>query len=258
MSQLHRGGAPKPNGPGRAADSARMRVASSSALAVLLALASGCGVVSQSRNAEGVRMYQQGNFQAALQKFQDALKSDPQNPDAYYNLGATYHRLAKLTGNSEDFRQAETYYNQALDHDGDHRDAYRGLAVMLVEEQRSNDAFKLIEGWANRNPSDPLPHIELARLYEEFGNREAAREQLISAVSLDPYNAQALAALGRVHELMGNHAQALADYERSLWQDRMQPEVAARVAALRSATSPDWVTSPDATRTVNTPPPVTR
>lgn len=218
----------------------------------------GCGIAAQGRNSEGVRLFQQGNYQAALEKFQNALNTDPQNADANYNLGATYHRLAKATGNKADFNQAEMYYNQALDRDPDHREAYRGLAVMLVEEERSNDAFKLLEGWANRNPSDPIPRIELARIYEEFGNREAAREHLISAVALDPYNAQALAALGRVHELMGNHAQALADYERSLWQDRLQPEVAARVAALRGAFGQQMLTAPDGTRTVNAAPPVTR
>lgn len=223
-----------------------------------LSALSGCGIAAQGRNTEGVRLFQQGNYQAALEKFQTALSSDPQNADAYYNLGATYHRLAKATGNKADFNQAEMYYNQALDQDADHREAYRGLAVMLVEEERSNDAFKLLEGWANRNPSDPVPRIELARIHEEFGNREAAREHLISAVSLDPYNAQALAALGRVHELLGNHAQALADYERSLWQDRLQPEVAARVAALRGAFGQQMLTAPDGTRTVNAAPPVTR
>ncbi|MHC4179312.1 MAG: tetratricopeptide repeat protein, partial [Planctomycetota bacterium] len=46
------------------------------------------------------------------------------------------------------------------------------------------------------------------------------------------------AALGKIREDMGEPAQALVDYERSLWYDRFQPQVASRIAALRSTTSP--------------------
>ena len=40
-------------------------------------------------------------------------------------------------------------------------------------------------------------------------------------------------------------AQALVDYERSLWHDRFQPQVASRIAALRATTSPSLsITNP--------------
>lgn len=221
----------------------------------------GCGVTSHGRNMEGVRMFQQGYYQGALQKFQDALYSDTNNPDSYYNLAATYHRMAQLPGaKAEDKDQAERYYNQALDRDPNHRDAYRGLAVLLAEQDRSKEAFRLLEGWVQRNPTLSNARIELARLHDEFGDRLAAKDQLLESLALEPYNSRALAALGRIHEQMGNTQQALVDYQRSLWHDRFQPEVSARVAALQSTlgggTRPPG-SAPD-TRTVTTPPPVTR
>lgn len=231
-------------------------------LAAVCALAlPGCGVTSHGRNMEGVRMFQQGYYQGALQKFQDALYSDANNPDSYYNLAATYHRLAQLPGGkSEDKEQAERYYNQALDRDPNHRDAYRGLAVLLAEGDRSKEAFRLMEGWVQRNPTLSNARIELARLHDEYGDRNAAKENLLEALALEPYNSRALAALGRIHEQMGNTQQALVDYQRSLWHDRFQPEVSARVAALQS-TLGGGVRPPGSapdTRTVTTPPPVTR
>ncbi len=212
------------------------------AVALLWSLV-GCGVVSQGRNAEGVRQYTQGDFQGALETFQKALYSDPENSDAYYNLAATFHRLGKLQGQPDWLKQAESYYNQALDRDPAHRDAYRGLAVLLTDDQRSQDAFRLLEGWVERTPLDPQARLELARLFEEFGNKEAAKEHLIQAVNIDPYNAQALAALGRIHEQLGNYGQALADYQRSLWYNRVQPELQARIAALQTAANPQWLTA---------------
>lgn len=222
---------------------------------------SGCGVASHGRNMEGVRLFQQGYYQGALQKFQDALYADTNNPDAYYNLAATYHRLGQLpTAKADEKQQAERYYNQALDRNPNHRDAYRGLAVLLAEQERSPEAFRLLDGWVQRNPTLADARIELARLHDEFGNRQAAKEQLLESLALDPYNSRSLAALGRIHEQMGNTQQALADYQRSLWHDRFQPEVAARIAALQSAVGGTGAPAASAagTRTVTAPPPVTR
>ncbi len=33
-------------------------------------------------------MYEQAYYQGALERFQQAIQTDPSNPDAYYNLGA--------------------------------------------------------------------------------------------------------------------------------------------------------------------------
>lgn len=235
-----------------------LRLVFASYLALALVTSVGCGLVAHGQNVEGVRLHQQGNYQAALVNFQQALTSDPNSEDAYYNLGATYHRLGKLYQRETDSDQAEGYYNQCLDHDPDHRECYRGLAVLLVEQGRSEEAFRLVEGWVDRSPSAAVPKIELARLFQEFGDRDAAKEHLVDALSVEPDNTQALAALGKIHEETGNYPQALADFQRSLAHDRFQPEVAARVAALQSALGPHPADLPGGTRIVNAPSPVIR
>lgn len=202
------------------------------------ALVTGCGgFASQGLNAEGVRLFEQAQYQQAIRQFQQAIYNDPNNADGYYNLAAAYHRLGTLNQNRIDLEQAENYYNQCLDRAPDHRECYRGLAVLLVEQQRAEEAFRLLEGWADRRSASPEPRIELARLYQEFGDREAAKAHLVDAVALAPNNARALAALGNLREQMGEHAQALANYRRSLMHDRFQPEVAARIASLQSSTA---------------------
>ncbi len=198
-------------------------------------------------------MYDQAYYQGAQQRFQQAIQADPSNPDGYYNLARTYHELGKLHGQKTDLQQAESYYHQCLDHDPNFADCYRGLAVLLVEEGRSGDAFKLMEGWSARNPSSSSPKIELARLYEESGNRDLAKHNLIEAVNVDPSNARALAALGKLREESGETQQALANYQRSLQLDPYQPQLASRIAALNTSTTAPIVTPPDGTRIVTTP-----
>jgi tetratricopeptide (TPR) repeat protein len=214
-------------------------------------------MISDGQNQQGVRMFEQAYYQGALDRFQQAIQTDPSNPDAYYNLARTHHQLGKLHNQPSELQQAESYYHQCLDHNPNHQDCYRGLAVLLAEQGRSSDAFKLIEGWVARSPGSPEPRIELARLYEEAGNREAAKNQLIDAVAVDPANARALAALGKLREAAGETAQAVANYQRSLAANPNQPQLASRVAALTTPAPPVF-TPPGGTRVVTAPAAVPR
>jgi tetratricopeptide (TPR) repeat protein len=211
-------------------------------LAAALVGLAGCGALNaQGRNAEGVRLFQQARYQEALKQFQEATYADQANADGYYNLAATYHRVGNLEHRKTDLDQAETYYNLCLDRDANHADCYRGLAVLLAEQGRKEEAFRLVEGWVQRQPRSAEAKVELARLNDEFGNRQVAKEQLIEALAVQPDNARALTALGKIREDAGDKAQALANYQRSLSHDNRQPEVAARLTALQG--SPTTVAS---------------
>lgn len=205
----------------------------------LVALASLCGgcnqMNSQALNAEGVRLYQLGNYQQAADNFQRAVASDPKGATSYYNLASSLHKTGKLAGRQADLAQAERLYNQCLEYDPNHAECYRGLAVLLSETGRQDASFRLLEGWASRSPQLADPRIELARLLEESSNTEQASARLVEALAIDPHNSRALTALGRLREVSGDRAQALANYQRSLSVNRFQPEIAARVAALQAA-----------------------
>jgi len=131
----------------------RSFVAAGLLLAGMLLGATGCGgVAAQGRNSEGVRLFQQARYQDAAKQFQEATYADPNNADGYYNLAATYHRIGRLEHRQADLNQAESYYNLCLDRNSNHTDGYRGLAVLLAEQGRKEEAFRLVEGWAQRQP----------------------------------------------------------------------------------------------------------
>lgn len=197
--------------------------------------ATGCRLVSQGQNTAGVRLYQQGQYQAAIHRFQQSIATDPLNSNSYYNLASTYHQMGKIEHRQDELDQAESFYNQCLDHDPNHVECYRALAVLLCEQGRQDDAQRLLEGWSQRNPNLAAPKVELARLSQEFGNLDKAKEQLIEAIAAEPDDRRARAALGALHEQTGDHAQALANYERSLAVNRFQPGIAARRDTLRTA-----------------------
>ena len=94
-----------------------------------------------------------------------------------------------------------------------------------------------LRNWVASNPQLADARIELARLHEEFGDLETAKQHLTEALQLDQHNSRAWNALGHLREQSGDYVQALANYQRSLDLNRFQPEIAERVAALNRTVS---------------------
>ena len=231
--------------------SACMRRIAAIGLVVVTGASVGCNNLnSQALNAEGVRLYQQGNYQQASVRFQEAIANDPGSSNGYYNLAASLHKAGALYNRPNDLRQAEVLYNQCLERAPSHAECYRGLAVLLSETGRQDEAFRLLSSWSSASSDSPDARIELARLYEETGRQSDAEASLVDALTIDPNNARALTALGRLRDQSGDYAQALSNYQRSLQINRFQPDVAARIATLNAAAGP--AATPIATGTSGT------
>ena len=184
--------------------------------------------VARQYNSDGIGVYSLGQYSTAQTLFQEAAVRNPQNPDIYYNLAASYHRQG-------DLGKAEYYYNQCLDHDPGHRKCYHALAVALLEQGRHDDAISLMEGWQDEMPYSPEAAVELAWVQRQTGDLETAQAQLQHALEISPRHPEATAALGEVYELQGRNDRALAMYGRSLRSNNPQPLVAGRMAYLRAA-----------------------
>jgi tetratricopeptide (TPR) repeat protein len=216
---------------------------------LLAVAASGCRMVSTGRNVDGVRYFQQGQYPVALQRFDAAMTIDPRNPDTYYNKGAIYHRTGLVNRDQNSLTQAESLYQQCLAYNPNHVDCHRGLAVLLTETGRVDQAFTLLKNWVGRSPQNAEARVELARLYEEYGDPRSAELALNDALAVDMGNWRAHAALGRLRESSGQLAQALQNYERALAINRFQPQLEQRIADLRGRVSPisSPATSPNPT-----------
>ncbi len=153
-------------------------------------------------------------------------------PDTFYNLASTYHRMGVAQKDAKLTEQAESLYNQCLDMSPNHAACYRGLAVLLVETNRSDKAFTLLKKWAGENPQLSDPRIELAKLHQEFNQNSIAEQMLDEVLAKDPNNAVAWSARGSLREKTGDLAQARQNYVQSLSLNSLQPEVYQRVAAL--------------------------
>lgn len=202
-------------------------------MAALCISAIGCNLGSQQSNFVGQQAFQNGNYLQALSRFQQAVAQNPNNPDANYNLAAVFYSMGKSQGNAQYLSQAEQLYRKAISLNGQHNEAHRGLAALLVETGREQFAFDLLDGWKQRSPNSADPLIELARLYQEYGDNQHATDLLADALKVDGSNIRALKAMGRVRETQGQSLLALDNYMRVLQIDGSQTDVAQQVALLQ-------------------------
>ncbi len=197
-------------------------------LAVILT-SSGCNVAANRQNSVGRQSYESGQYTQAINSFQRALNLSPKNADAWYNLASSYYQLGKQSQNQQWIDQSEQLFRQAIALNDQHVEAHRSLAALLVETDRQRNAFELVDDWRNRYPQSAEPLIEIARLYQEYGDNRRATDFLSDAVRLESGNVRALKALGHVREVQGQLNLAMENYNRALALDNSQYEVAQRV-----------------------------
>ncbi len=222
---------PLGTGLGQVGGPARLPRLVAAPIAIALLAMTGCHLAASGQNATGVRLFEQGQYSAALQQFQQVINTDPANADGYYNLARSQHELGKQRRDLQELTQAEALYNQCLDHDPNHLECHRALAVLLGETGRRDRAFALLKNWAARNPNSAEPRIELARLFQENNDPSSEKKHLEDAVEIDPTSARAWLALARHREQRGDLRQALQNYQQSLAHNNLQPLVAAQVSA---------------------------
>src|SRR5262245_11703293 len=94
----------------------------------LALFAAGCPPAAQQRvrlfNADGVYLYQAGEFPGARDCFQAAAELAPEDPSLRYNLGRCQERLGQVS-------EAEKTYRYCLRLSPDHPDCRHALAELL-------------------------------------------------------------------------------------------------------------------------------
>ncbi|MGC4005730.1 MAG: tetratricopeptide repeat protein [Pirellulales bacterium] len=201
-------------------------------------LAGGCNMAAQQANRSGVTMFQQGNYQKADEYFRQAIHNDPGNADSYYNLGANYQKLAKLTNQPIDAQQAESYYQQCLARNPQHADCYRGLAVLLAEQNRAPRRSPFCNAGRRSRRKAPS-RTSRPRGSATSSATKPAQEALVYALRNEPNNPRALAAMGKLREDAGDYQQAIVNYQRALASNGYQPQLAQRVAMLQTRVDPN-------------------
>ena len=206
-------------------------------LLLLLSCALGTRALAQAAPArdlvkEGVQLYDEGQYDQALAKYQQTLAAEPTNDAAQAELALTYQALGRneeaktaceqllkrnpstsvgptlyvTYGNSLDalgqFKQAEQVYQQGMKRYPDDYALYYNLGVAQAGQQQYPAAIASLQQAAARNPRHASSHMSIAMLQLGSGARVPGVLALGRFLVLEPTGPRASQRLPQLDQAM--------------------------------------------------------
>lgn len=133
-----------------------------------------CGCFGQSNDVqylmnEGSALFERGNYDEAIQKYNEALKIDSNNAVAYNLIGMAYRFKFNQTGTQEYKDKEIDSFKKAITLDPKFWVAYKNLAASLYYQNRKKEAVPYLEKALELQPNDPEKSILLQWINEGRG-----------------------------------------------------------------------------------------
>lgn len=154
----------------------------------------------------GIEAGENSNFAEAERIFNQIIAIDPNNAQAYYNLGTAQYDQGKL-------EEARVSYRKAIVLNPLNTDAYINLGSVLSDLGQFAEAVSNFEMAIQIDPKSSLAYNNLGTVLQQQGQLDRAKTHYQKAIQLDRNNALAYYNLGLVLKAQGE-TEAAADYFR--------------------------------------------
>ncbi len=208
---------------------------------------------SAEKYVEGQGLFKKRRYQEALGLFEEAIKLDGKNAQAYRAMGLTYKKLRNYPKAMESLQMAVTikpdyasaYYDlgqiqyQALEKYEDAQSSFKQvleidpafedgrareyLKAACVKQGRAHykqrnyrKAAREYEDACQLDPSDALSFYNLGLAYRKARNYKEAVESLTTAIDLNPHYGKALRALGDLYRDTKKNSLAIKTYRKAI------------------------------------------
>jgi tetratricopeptide (TPR) repeat protein len=153
-----------------------------------------------------------GDYVTAAKQFQQVVRLEPHNVEAFHNLSylyekqdmtgtaKTFYMIAELEGN---FAQAQRYYLTAADLNDSSAYAYFCLALLYERMEFFDEAIAAYHAALNCDPCYLKALFNVARVYHTQRAHDQAIRYFERVLELDPQHAQAHNNLGHIYEEIG-------------------------------------------------------
>jgi Flp pilus assembly protein TadD len=145
--------------------------------------------------------------EAALRGIDARLACEPQN----LNLRFERARMLDELGRSP---EALAAYEDVLDRDAMHFDAFNNLATLQYKTGQQRNARISYQTLVTRHPGNPIAHANLGFVLLKNNELPAAREHYARALELDPDHTEAHKGLGLVLDMLGEKESAREHAQR--------------------------------------------
>lgn len=151
------------------------------ALLIGAGVLAGCETPAMKLRNEGLRLYHQHKYAAALQKFNQSLKYNESQPRGNYYAGASDYMLGR-------YEQSQYHYKMAWRVDPNYGHVKSALAEALIKSGKPNEAMDFLERDAALTQR-PAGRLRVARFYEKLGDLDDARANYVKAAEMAPADA---------------------------------------------------------------------
>lgn len=205
---------------------------------------SGCIAINppiESYYNRGVDYYDQGKFADAIEAYKLALRANPDDYFAKYNLAVVYQDIGKTPEATDIYREilaktkdANSHINLAAIHmvQGEEEKAFEELrkaaednpdspnppsilGEYLERKSRLDEAGKSYLKALQIDPKHAVSHFRIGRLYAARNKNEQSESHLKEAIDLNPETPEYLETLGNLYEKTGKTFDAIAMLERA-------------------------------------------
>jgi Flp pilus assembly protein TadD len=206
----------------------------------------------------GEALQRAGRRSEAIEQHREALRLNPEAPEALYNLALDLERNGELDesiGLYKDYlrlhpddapahnqlgialskrgriEDATAEYREALRLDPGFSEAHRNLGTSLLQQEKAGEAAEHFERFLAAHPDDANVHNSLGVTLAMQNKVDQAAIRYARAIQIDPENIDARMNLGRVLLLMGRSTEAAEHFREAV---RLKPELRAAVDDLMS------------------------
>jgi tetratricopeptide (TPR) repeat protein len=184
---------------------------------------------------QGIEKSRLGNYEAAVEDFEQVITENPQDINAYFNRGYAYSSLGK-------FEEALADFTQALTLDPQMGQAYVNRGNVYLQLGEDKEAIADYEKALKINPHDAFAQNNLGLAHLNSGSPELAKIDFTQAVTIDPLYGEAYYNRGLAFVDLGEPQKAIADFEKAaqIWEelgeDMASQAAIAEINALKTST----------------------
>ncbi|WP_169156249.1 serine protease [Brasilonema bromeliae] len=158
------------------------------------------------------------DYQGAIADYNQALRINPNNPDAYLQRGSAYYYLKKYQAAREDF-------NKVLQLSPKNANAYNNRGVLRYQSGDKQAALADFNSAIQLDPKLAGTYYNRGAIRDQSGDKQAALADYNSAIQLDPKNAPAYIERAVLRYESGDKQAALADYNQAIQLDPKNAKV---------------------------------
>ncbi|MBF0380240.1 MAG: tetratricopeptide repeat protein [Magnetococcales bacterium] len=157
----------------------------------------------------GLSFHYSGEYEKALQCYQEGLLIDPTNVEILNNFATVCHSLGRLDS-------AHEAYQKAISIKPDYAQAHCNLANVLNQQGKTASAIASCQKAIAIKPDYAQVHNNLAYIFQQQGRRDEAVNYYQKAISLEPSNEIYHYNLGNTYKEQGKLEQAVNSFQKSI------------------------------------------